>query len=105
MVATYPVPPLLEGHPLAIGVTSYDGRVFYGLTADRDAFPDADLLGTCVTEALDELLATTTATRAPRGRSATKSAKSAKAAKAAKTPRPARAPRTTRSTQPPRDDA
>ena len=37
MVATYPVPPLLEGHPLAIGVTSYDGRVFYGLTADRDA--------------------------------------------------------------------
>lgn len=68
MVATYPVPPLLEGHPLAIGVTSYDGRVFYGLTADRDALPDADLLGTCVTEALEELLATTTATRAPRGR-------------------------------------
>jgi diacylglycerol O-acyltransferase len=68
MVATYPVPPLLEGHPLAIGVTSYDGKVFYGLTADRDALPNADLLGTCITEALDELLATTTATRAPRGR-------------------------------------
>ncbi len=68
MVATYPVPPLHEGHPLAIGVTSYDGKVFYGLTADRDALPDADLLGTCLTEALDELLATTTATRAPRGR-------------------------------------
>ena len=68
MVATYPVPPLHEGHPLAIGVTSYDGKVFYGLTADRDALPDADLLGTCVTEALDELLATTTALRAPRGR-------------------------------------
>ncbi|MCW2814579.1 MAG: diacylglycerol O-acyltransferase [Nocardioides sp.] len=68
MVATYPVPPLHEGHPLAIGVTSYDGKVFYGLTADRDALPDADLLGTCVTEALDELLATTTAARAPRGR-------------------------------------
>lgn len=68
MVATYPVPPLLEGHPLAIGVTSYDGRVFYGLTADRDALPDADLLGSCITESLEELLATTTATRAPRGR-------------------------------------
>ena len=68
MVATYPVPPLLEGHPLAIGVTSYDGKVFYGLNADRDALPDADLLGTCIREALDELLATTTATRAPRGR-------------------------------------
>ncbi len=45
MVATYPVPPLFEGHPLAIGVTSYDGHVFYGLTADRDMLPDADLLG------------------------------------------------------------
>jgi diacylglycerol O-acyltransferase len=73
MVATYPVPPLLEGHPLAIGVTSYDGRVFYGVTADRDALPDADLLGACITEALDELLATTTAVRAPRGRKRTAS--------------------------------
>jgi diacylglycerol O-acyltransferase len=68
MVATYPVPPLHEGHPLAIGVTSYDGKVFYGITADRDALPDADLLGTCISEALDELLATATAERAPRGR-------------------------------------
>ena len=33
---TYPVPPLLPGHALAIGVTSYDGAVFYGITADRD---------------------------------------------------------------------
>ncbi|WP_137292441.1 WS/DGAT/MGAT family O-acyltransferase [Nocardioides dongxiaopingii] len=68
MIATYPVPPLLEDHPLAIGVTSYDGRVFYGMNADRDQLPDADLLGTCLREALDELLSTTTATRAPRGR-------------------------------------
>ncbi len=68
MVGTYPVPPLLEGHPLAIGVTSYDGRVFYGLNADRDQLPDADLIGTCLTEALEELLATATAVRAPRGR-------------------------------------
>ena len=58
MVATYPVHPLLPGHALAIGVTSYDGGVYYGITADRDLLPDADLLGTCVTEALDELLDT-----------------------------------------------
>ncbi|MDO9458241.1 wax ester/triacylglycerol synthase family O-acyltransferase [Nocardioides sp.] len=83
MIATYPVPPLHEGHPLAIGVTSYDGKVFYGLTADRDALPDADLLGTCVSEALDELLATTTAKRAPRGRkrAASKVGRTAKRAK------------------------
>ena len=45
MVQTYPVPPLFEGHPLAIGVTSYDGHVYYGLTADRDQLPDAELFG------------------------------------------------------------
>lgn len=68
MVATYPVPPLPADHPIAIGVTSYDGRVFYGVTADRDALPDADLLGACLAESLEELLAAATAVRAPRGR-------------------------------------
>ncbi|GAB2445891.1 wax ester/triacylglycerol synthase family O-acyltransferase [Nocardioides hungaricus] len=70
MVETYPVLPLLEGHPLAIGVTSYDGTVCYGITADRDLLPDADLLGACLLEALDELLESATGgrTRAPRGR-------------------------------------
>ncbi|HEY0889688.1 MAG TPA: wax ester/triacylglycerol synthase family O-acyltransferase [Nocardioides sp.] len=70
MVASYPVHPLLPGHPLAIGVTSYDGRVFFGITADRDLVPDADILGQCVAEALDELVDTATGARprAPRGR-------------------------------------
>jgi diacylglycerol O-acyltransferase len=70
MVATYPIPPLLERHPVAIGVTSYDGGVFYGITADRDLVPDADVLGACVREALDELVdaAAGGRTRAPRGR-------------------------------------
>ena len=44
-LASYPVLPLLPGHALAIGVTSYDGKVFYGLDADRDAMPDLDVLG------------------------------------------------------------
>lgn len=70
MVASYPVPPLFEGHPLAIGVTSYDGSVCYGLNADRDLLPDAELLGPCLVEALDELVDSTSAgrNRAPRGR-------------------------------------
>jgi len=59
MVETYPVHPLLPGHALAIGVTSYDGGVFYGITADRDLLPDVDLLGQCLTDALDELDETT----------------------------------------------
>ncbi len=70
MLETYPVHPLLPGNALAIGVTSYDGGVFYGITADRDLLPDADLLGQCVTDALDELVDATSGTRrrAPRGR-------------------------------------
>lgn len=70
MELTYPVPPLLPGHALAIGVTSYDGQVAYGITADGARVPDADVLGQCLTEALDELLDTVTGTRprVPRGR-------------------------------------
>jgi diacylglycerol O-acyltransferase len=70
MLESYPVQPLLPGHALAIGVTSYDGGVHYGLTADRDAIPDVDVIGQCLTEALAELVDTTTESRirAPRGR-------------------------------------
>ena len=59
------------GHALAIGVTSYDGGVHYGITADRDAIPDIDVVGQCITESLAELVDTTAETRmrAPRGRS------------------------------------
>ncbi|HNM97391.1 MAG TPA: wax ester/triacylglycerol synthase family O-acyltransferase [Marmoricola sp.] len=73
MVETYPVPPLLPGFALSIGVTSYDGSVFYGITADRDALPDVETLGTCLTEALEELLESSSQTRprAPRGRKKT----------------------------------
>lgn len=58
MEETYPVPPLLPRHALAIGVTSYDGHVFYGVTADRDAVPDLTLFAQCLTEALEELVDT-----------------------------------------------
>jgi diacylglycerol O-acyltransferase len=70
MVATYPVHPLMPGHPLTIAVTSYEGGVYYGVTADRDLLPDVDLLGPCLVEALDELLDTVSGARprVPRGR-------------------------------------
>ena len=56
MVSTYPVTPLGRGQALSIGLTSYDGGVYYGLYADRDAMPDADVLGRGVIDALSELL-------------------------------------------------
>jgi diacylglycerol O-acyltransferase len=75
-VATYPVHPLLPGHALAIGVTSYDGHVYFGITADRDQVPDADVLGQCVPEALAERLDTIGGrARAPRGRRTKKTSK------------------------------
>jgi diacylglycerol O-acyltransferase len=70
MLASYPVLPLLPGHAVAIGATSYDGHVYYGLDADRDAVPDVDVLAQCISEALDELVEASSSTRAraPRGR-------------------------------------
>jgi diacylglycerol O-acyltransferase len=59
LLASYPVLPLSAGHVLAIGATSYDGEVFFGLTADRDAISDLDVLAQCLLDALDELLDTT----------------------------------------------
>ena len=70
MVGTYPVGPLSPGHPLVIGVTSYDGNVFYGITADRDWIHEPDILASCIRESLEELVeaSSTTRVRAPRGR-------------------------------------
>lgn len=68
---TYPALPLGKGHALSIGVTSYDGGVYFGVVADRQALPDADVLAQCIADALGELVETTSPSRvrAPRGRS------------------------------------
>jgi diacylglycerol O-acyltransferase len=70
MVQTFPALPLTEGHALAIGATSYDGGIYLGLVSDRDAMPDIEVLGACVSDALEELVETASSarTRAPRGR-------------------------------------
>ncbi len=56
MLDMYPVVPLAGGQSVAIGVTSYDGGMHYGLTADRDAMPDVELLAEALTDSLAELL-------------------------------------------------
>ncbi|MGW5361622.1 WS/DGAT/MGAT family O-acyltransferase [Actinopolymorpha pittospori] len=58
MVETYPVVPLAKGQALAIGLTSYNGTVCFGLNADRDAMSDLDVLAQCVPDALAELVDT-----------------------------------------------
>jgi WS/DGAT/MGAT family acyltransferase len=56
LVEAYPVAPLSKGQALSVGITSYDGKVFFGLFGDRDAMGDLDVLGQCLNDALEELL-------------------------------------------------
>jgi diacylglycerol O-acyltransferase len=58
MLELFPVVPLAKGQALALGLTSYDAGVYYGLNGDRDGMPDVDLLAGMVHESLDELLGT-----------------------------------------------
>ena len=60
MLSMYPVVPLAKGQAVSIGLTSYDGGVYYGLNADRDAMPDIDVLAGLIEESLAELVGTTT---------------------------------------------
>lgn len=84
MTETFPVVPLGPGHLLAVGVTSYDGGVFFGLTADRDAIDDLDVLVQCLDDAVGDLLDTTDqARRRQPTRAASPAARRAAASKAA----------------------
>lgn len=56
LLETYAVPPLLHNQVLAIGVTSYNGMLYFGINADRDAMSDVDVVPTLLRESLDELL-------------------------------------------------
>jgi diacylglycerol O-acyltransferase len=41
---------------MAIGVTSYNGMLYFGVNADRDAMSDVDMMPILLRETLDELL-------------------------------------------------
>jgi WS/DGAT/MGAT family acyltransferase len=56
MLSMYPVVPLARNQAVSIGLTSYDGGVYYGLNADRDAMSDVDVLASCIEESLAELV-------------------------------------------------
>jgi diacylglycerol O-acyltransferase / wax synthase len=55
MLEVYPFVPLSpQNHALSVGIVSYDGGVFFGLTGDRDAVADLDDFAAAVGEALLE---------------------------------------------------
>lgn len=58
MIEMFPVVPLAKNQAVSIGITSYDGGVYYGLNADRDAMPDVDTLAALIEESLEELVST-----------------------------------------------
>ncbi|MEV6670969.1 wax ester/triacylglycerol synthase family O-acyltransferase [Streptomyces sp. NPDC051162] len=53
----YPLAPLAPGQSLAVGITTYEDRVCYGLLADAVAVPDLDLLARSIVEETAELSA------------------------------------------------
>jgi hypothetical protein len=58
MLEVFPVVPLAPGQGLSIGITSYDGHVFFGLNADRDGVGDVDVLADLVEQELAVLVET-----------------------------------------------
>src|SRR5205823_10877651 len=56
LLEVFPVMPLAAGQAVAIGLTSYDGGVYYGVNADRDAMADVDVLASLIEESLTELV-------------------------------------------------
>ena len=55
MISSYPVVPLTKNQAVSVGLTSYNGGVYFGLNSDRDAMPDIDVLAQCINDAADEL--------------------------------------------------
>lgn len=68
MLAAYPVVPLAKNQAVSIGLTSYNGGVYFGLNADRDAMPDVDVLAQCITDSIEELKDTARPSRRTVGR-------------------------------------
>jgi len=58
LLEMFAVVPLSKNQGLSIGVTSYDGGVYFGLNADRDALTDVDGLASMIEESLEELTGT-----------------------------------------------
>lgn len=63
MSEVFPIVPLTAGCAVAIGMTSYDGGVYFGLNADRDAVPDVSALANFIEDAVAELVESSPAPR------------------------------------------
>jgi diacylglycerol O-acyltransferase / wax synthase len=55
----YPVVPTPDDHAVSIGLTTIKDRAFFGIYADRQSLPEADVLARGIGESIDELVALT----------------------------------------------
>jgi diacylglycerol O-acyltransferase / wax synthase len=62
MSEMFPILPLGPGQAVSVGLTSYDGGVYYGVNGDWDAVPDVEALARLLEDALAELVAASPAT-------------------------------------------
>jgi hypothetical protein len=53
----YPVVPIADRHALSIGMTTIKDEACFGIYADCEALPDADLLAESIDASIEELLA------------------------------------------------
>ena len=56
LLALYPYVPIADTVRIAFAVTSYAGRLYVGITCDRESTPDAEILAAGLPTALDELV-------------------------------------------------
>lgn len=57
LVEAYPVVPIPERGALSVGVTSYDGGVYFGLNADAEALPDVHVIAEGIEKSMMEYMA------------------------------------------------
>lgn len=55
LTAVFPLAPLARGQSLAVAVSTYRGRVHYGLVADAEAVPDLEVFATALHHELNTL--------------------------------------------------
>ena len=56
MLEVFPVVPLARGQGLSIGMTSYDGRIYFGLNADLDSVGDVHVLADLIEQEVADLV-------------------------------------------------
>ncbi len=56
LAEVYPLAPLAPGQALAVAISTYRGRVHYGLVADAQAVPDLDVFARAVTAEVQTLI-------------------------------------------------